>query len=512
MQKVCEAMQSLRNVLRANHGVEIACKGSFRLIFSLLNLQEEPKLQQLVLEVIAAVCGNRDCVADIADSSVLVYLFFALQTLVSGRLTALECLHAMVSNSKIVVEALNKGGLIYLLDLFCNSTNGPVREATAALFGKMLADKLNGPRVRIVLSKFLPLIFTDAMRDNPEASVTMFEGGHENPELIWNDESRSKVASVVAELRTQLYASQQKDPTVTWRLPDDFAVVYEELAGEVVVGGVFLRLLIKQPTWSFRRPKEFLVAILEKHTQLANKSSLDGSSAKALQTVTDALVAFLNAQPELANQVPSLGLINKLIMAMDRDHPQVQASCLRVLNELASSQACVACLAGQPCVSQIKNAMKGTEKSALPAACELVSKMYEANHTFLVTQALEYGLPQFLLDLLNEGLEVENPSSCKALIVKALKAMTRDLSRGADVVAVLDKCPWWPAYRDQRHDLFITNGPTVAGFLTAGPAAAVATAGYLMAPSTVNLAASSVPPPMSEDQADQSRRSLHPDL
>ena len=45
-------------------------------------------------------------------------------------------------------------------------------------------------------------------------------------------------------------------------MPDDFAVVYEEMAGEIVVGGVFLRLLIKQPTWSFRRPKDFLVAIL----------------------------------------------------------------------------------------------------------------------------------------------------------------------------------------------------------------------------------------------------------
>jgi DnaJ family protein C protein 13 len=253
--------------------VEVACKGSFRLLFFLLNLSEEPKLQQLDLEVIAAVCASRECVSDIAESSVLVYLLFALQTLTSGRATALECFHAMVSNSKIVVEAINKGvwvfppffffslsfglwflisfssiflsflnpilpysyynlsnfpicplsrktigALIYLLDLFCNSTSGPVREATAALFGKMLADKLNGPRVRIVLSKFLPLIFTDAMRDNPEASVTMFEGGHENPELIWNDESRSKVAQVVAQIRGELYASQQKDPTVNWRV------------------------------------------------------------------------------------------------------------------------------------------------------------------------------------------------------------------------------------------------------------------------------------------------------
>ena len=43
----------------------------------------------------------------------------------------------------------------------------------------------------------------------------------------------------------------------------------------------------------------------------------------------------------------------------------------------------------------------------------------------LFHQALECGLPQYLLDLLNESLEVENPSAAKALIVTALKAMAR---------------------------------------------------------------------------------------
>lgn len=67
------------------------------------------------------------------------------------------------------------GALIYLLNLFCNSQNPTVREETASLLAKMITDKLVGPKVRIALSKFLPLIFMDAMRDNSEASVHMFE-------------------------------------------------------------------------------------------------------------------------------------------------------------------------------------------------------------------------------------------------------------------------------------------------------------------------------------------------
>jgi DnaJ family protein C protein 13 len=41
------------------------------------------------------------------------------------------------------------------------------------------------------------------MRDSPEASVHMFEGTHENPELIWNDESREKVSDVVKKLKNR---------------------------------------------------------------------------------------------------------------------------------------------------------------------------------------------------------------------------------------------------------------------------------------------------------------------
>ena len=68
------------------------------------------------------------------------------------------------------------GALIYLLDLYCNETNPAIRAQTAELFAKVLADKLVGPKVRIILSKFLPAIFMDAMRDSAEASVHMFEG------------------------------------------------------------------------------------------------------------------------------------------------------------------------------------------------------------------------------------------------------------------------------------------------------------------------------------------------
>lgn len=55
-------------------------------------------------------------------------------------------------------------------------------------------------QVRLTLIRFLPGVFMDAMRDNAEAAVHIFEGTHENPELIWNDNSREKVSTTVREL------------------------------------------------------------------------------------------------------------------------------------------------------------------------------------------------------------------------------------------------------------------------------------------------------------------------
>jgi len=48
---------------------------------------------------------------------------------------------------------------------------------------------------------------------------------------------------------------------IAYQIPEDFEMSHVG-SSEVVVGGVFLRLLIKQPNWSLRKPKEFLVAIL----------------------------------------------------------------------------------------------------------------------------------------------------------------------------------------------------------------------------------------------------------
>lgn len=64
---------------------------------------------------------------------------------------------------------------MYILDLLCNDDSPDVRESSAELLGKVQSDKLHGPRWSRFLTKFLPPIFMDAMRDSPKACVQLFD-------------------------------------------------------------------------------------------------------------------------------------------------------------------------------------------------------------------------------------------------------------------------------------------------------------------------------------------------
>ena len=73
------------------------------------------------------------------------------------------------------------------------------------------------------------------------------------------------------------FKAQRADIDIKWSLPDEYNVVYSDVAGEMVVGGVFLRLFIANPGWVLRKPKEFLTELLECWSQLVSSNSPDVS-------------------------------------------------------------------------------------------------------------------------------------------------------------------------------------------------------------------------------------------
>ncbi|XP_033848217.2 dnaJ homolog subfamily C member 13-like isoform X1 [Acipenser ruthenus] len=488
------ALEALRNVIKNNPGSETECMGHFKLIFSLLRVHGAGMVQQLSLEVVNIVTSNQECVSNIAESLVLSNLLPLLHSLPSSRQLVLETLYALTSNTKIIKEAMAKGALIYLLDMFCNSTHPQVRSQTAELFAKMTSDKLIGPKVRLTLIKFLPGVFMDAMRDNSEAAVHIFEGTHENPELIWNDNSREKVSTTVREMMLEHFRQQKDNPDVNWKLPEEFTVAYGSAQGELSVGGVFLRIFIAQPGWVLRKPREFLVSLFEKLTELLGKNNPNNET---LETVTTATVCLFSTQTQLADQVPPLGHLPKILQALNHKNNTIPKSSIRIIHALSDNEICVRAMASLETIGPLMTGMK-VRSDMVGLACEALNRMFQKEQTDLVAQALRVELVPYLLRLLEGiGLEtLDNPAATKAQIVKALKSMTCSLQHGEQVNEILSHSNVWSAFKDQKHDLFISESQT-AGYLT-GPGVA----GYLTA-GTTSTVMPVVPPPVDSENGDQ---------
>lgn len=222
------------------------------------------------------------------------------------------------------------GVVIYLLDQFCNSNNGQIRESSAELLAKMTSDKLSGPKVRITVCKFLPAVFLDAMIDSPSISVQMLESEHEHPELIWNEKTRDRVSQTIQKISDNFYKNQNQNPEYQWKDPD---MLSDLTTNELVVSGVYLRLYASNPGWTLRRPRQFLSDLLDFIVENASRS---GTPKEVLDVASSALVGFLNNSPHLADAVPVLGHIPKLF----RQLTVQPKSTLAVLHQLSMSEVC----------------------------------------------------------------------------------------------------------------------------------------------------------------------------
>ncbi|CAG9764959.1 unnamed protein product [Ceutorhynchus assimilis] len=481
------ALRALTNVILHNPGVELQCIGHFRLIFNLLVVNNVP-IQTETLNVISVVTRNNECINDIAGSAVLSFLLLSIYTLLESHLQILEVLSALVTNTKIVKEALNKGAVLYLLNLFCNSSNPQVRQSAAELLARMTLDKLVGPKIKIATEVFLPPIFLDAMRDSPETSMNMLESTHEHPELIWNEDAKNRVCSVISRLTDEHYNEQCTNPSIQWKKPEGTGLANITSPNEVIIGGVYLRLFIENPAWTLRKPKEFLSELLETCLENMSKETPNG---ELLELTTNALCALLQAQPALLDLIPSFGHIPRICKQMGSNIRQIAIpkAAILILKALSMSNLCVGAIAETQCMHPLKRAMQA-RKDMTAVACEALSRLFTNSQDQLVKQALDVDFIQFLLNLLEEQLElIDNPAMTKAQIVNALKSMSRSLLYGDRVNAILEKSSIWAEYKDQKHDLFISNS-NISGYLTGVPTPA----GYLTQGSGNTLQV--VPPPV----------------
>lgn len=158
------------------------------------------------------------------------------------------------------------------------------------------------------------------------------------------------------------------------QIPEDFTGAYGAGHDELEVGGVFLRIFIAQPGWVLRKPREFLVSLLETLTELLEKNNPNVSSltrrtktlsiwcfrfspchltpagftssliisallqGEALETVTTAAVCLFSTQSQLADQVPPLGHLPRILAALNHKNNTVPKSSIRLLHVLSDNE------------------------------------------------------------------------------------------------------------------------------------------------------------------------------
>ena len=258
---------------------------SLRLLSSFfVNEHTTSEIQLNTLRIFGIVAAVQEVVLAIAQQRLLSSILLVVERLTAQEhLFFLQVLSALSSHPEIVKQFIPTGGVLYTTNLFANSVEPAVRKEAASLLAKVtrklsvkvkskiqaISDRLSGPRVRISLSKLLPPIFADAMADNAEASVSLYEGIHENPELIWSEETRQETSLYLERSARDLSQQQAKNPEVDWKPPSESFLPNKEF----ILGGVYVRLLLLNPGWQLRRPKEFITTLFDRITDLTEPTN-----------------------------------------------------------------------------------------------------------------------------------------------------------------------------------------------------------------------------------------------
>ncbi|XVF34775.1 hypothetical protein REPUB_Repub18cG0087800 [Reevesia pubescens] len=484
----------------------------------------ESNIPQLCLNILSLLTTYAPCLeAMVADGSSLVLLLQMLHSAPACREGALHVLYALASTPELAWAAAKHGGVVYILELLLPLQEEiPLQQRAAAssLLGKLVAQPMHGPRVAITLARFLPDGLVSVIRDGPgEAVVTALEHNTETPELVWTPAMAASLSAQIATMVSDLYREQMKGRLIDWDVPEQ-ASSQQEMRDEPQVGGIYVRLFLKDPKFPLRNPKRFLEGLLDQYLSSIAATHYESQSVdpELPLLLSAALVSLLRVHPALADHVGYLGYVPKLIAAVayegrretmssgemkdgnnmaDRTFesdeqpaqtPQerVRLSCLRVLHQLAASSICAEAMAatsvGTPQVVPLLMKAIGWQGGSI-LALETLKRVVGAGNRArdaLVGQGLKVGLVEVLLGLLDwraggrNGLcsqmkwNESEASIGRVLAIEVLHAFATEGAHCIKVRDILNASDVWSAYKDQKHDLFLPSNAQSAAAGVAG--------------------------------------------
>ncbi|KAI8565559.1 hypothetical protein RHMOL_Rhmol03G0269700 [Rhododendron molle] len=390
VKKLQYGLTSLQNLLTSDPKLASVFSAKEKLLplfecFS-VPVASESNIPQLTLSVLSLLTAHAPCLeAMVADGSSLLLLLQMLHSSSDCREGVLHVLYALASTPELAWAAAKHGGVVYILELLLPLQEEiPLqqRAAAASLLGKLVGQPMHGPRVAITLTRFLPDGLVSIIRDGPgEAVVCALEQTTETPELVWTPAMAASLSAQIATMTSDLYREQMKGRVVDWDVPEQ-ASGQQEMRDEPQVGGIYVRLFLKDPKFPLRNPKRFLEGLLDQYLSSIAATHYDQAVDPELPLLLSAaLVSLLRVHPALADHVGYLGYVPKLVSAVayegrretmasgemkngsytdgtfeTEDYssmqpssptPQelVRLSCLRVLHQLAASTTCAEAMA-----------------------------------------------------------------------------------------------------------------------------------------------------------------------
>ncbi|KAL8189648.1 hypothetical protein R6Q57_029214 [Mikania cordata] len=480
-------------------------------------------IPQLCLSVLSRLTTHAPCLeAMVADGSSVLLLLQMLHSAPNCREGVLHVLYALATTPELAWAAAKHGGVVYILELLLplrEEVPLPQRAAAASLLGKLVAQPMHGPRVAITLARFLPDGLVSIIRDGPgEAVVSALEQTTETPELVWTPAMAASLAAQVATMASDVYQEQMKGRVFDWDVPEQ-ASTQQEMRDEPQVGGIYVRLFLKDPKFPLRNPKRFLEGLLDQYLSsiAATHHSKQGPDPELPLLLSAALVSLLRVHPALADHVGFLGYVPKLLSAVafearretmsseesrmpdgsaegednlsqvsQTPQERVRLSCLRVLHQLAASTTCAEAMAatsvGTAQVVPLLMKAIGWQGGSILALETLKRVVVAGNRArdALVAQGLRVGLIEVLLGLLDWRAGGKNgicsqmkwneseASIGRVLAIEVLHAFATEGAHCAKVVNILDSSEVWAAYKDQKHDLFLPSNAQIASAGIAG--------------------------------------------
>lgn len=479
--------------------------GGLDTVFGLLQRQQDAVCFQSGVKLIHNLCESPEFIAAAvkAEPPVAWRLLHTICTTTSPYATS-------VWNSADFWAA-NPEGLGYLVDIGAvphlmgiifgasgYNSSYAFRVLAVQLLTKFLSNHLKGADASAMLRRFLPEPVVVLLKTRQGAAcLQALDDICENPELIWTAEMQGELRKALSALLTR---EDGKDPFEHGlNMPGGYTVEYRQLKEEIYLGCVYVRLYLKQPTFRLSNPiffSEKLVEFWESsfNTQVPLKAQVktlglvedDGRALVLgkedfLTLVTSCMAILLKGEITVIDyllqwEFPKT-LCDSLKRALDMERRGVPVtSIVRLLNQLCSRVDIVDCLSvcRNDIILQLFRSLNVNSNTPgvapkLPKEATLITEVFKKIYTTLgahslahmVQSGIRIGLHNYLLDHVlsasRENLaDVTFPTALHVHAVDVLKAMAASDETGV-IHALLDVHPAWGEYKDQRHDLFITD-------------------------------------------------------